>query len=105
MLKSVTTDSQQWTVKVRAVRFSEYATEDNPPKVFRLDMVLLDEKVRGTRVFYTFLSHGCTVQLFDSLLTVSLPTANNVSRVPCDMRRLQLTNDGMITTTGNQLMC
>jgi hypothetical protein len=34
MLKSVTSDSQQWTIKVRAVRFSEYATEDNPPRVF-----------------------------------------------------------------------
>jgi hypothetical protein len=82
MLKSVSTDSQQWTVKVRAVRFSEYSTEDNPPKVFRLDMVLLDEEVRGTRVFYNFFSHVCIVQLFDSLLTVNLPTANNVSRVP-----------------------
>jgi hypothetical protein len=45
MLKSVTFDSQQWTIKVRAVRFSEYVSEDNPPKVFRLDMVCPPPKV------------------------------------------------------------
>jgi hypothetical protein len=54
MLKSVTSDPQQWTIKVRAVRFSEYVSEDNLPKAFRLDMVLLDEEVRVTYCFYPY---------------------------------------------------
>ena len=44
-LEAVTPDSQHWTVKVRVVRFNEYTSEDTPPRVLRMDMVLLDEEV------------------------------------------------------------
>ena len=44
-LASVTVDSQHWTVKVRVTRFSNYIGPDNPDKILRLDLILLDEEV------------------------------------------------------------
>jgi hypothetical protein len=70
MLKSVTSDSQQWTIKIRAVRFSEYSTEDNPPRVFRLDMILLDEEVSNTYFFCACFSDVLTALLLPPLLSV-----------------------------------
>ncbi|KAL6897248.1 hypothetical protein ACP4OV_006944 [Aristida adscensionis] len=57
-LKDVTADSQHWTIKARAVRFSEHRNTDNPPKVIKLDFILIDEQ--GTtmegQIFQTWLS-------------------------------------------------
>ncbi|KAL6605862.1 hypothetical protein ACP70R_041515 [Stipagrostis hirtigluma subsp. patula] len=43
-LKDVNPDSQRWRVKVRVVRFTEFLTKDQPPKVQRIDFIMLDEK-------------------------------------------------------------
>ncbi|KAL6902302.1 hypothetical protein ACP4OV_005178 [Aristida adscensionis] len=43
-LKDVTPESQKWTVKVRLVRFSEFRRKEQPDKLSRLDLVLLDEE-------------------------------------------------------------
>ena len=45
LLKDVTSESQYWTVRTRVVRFSEYLSNDDPPKILRLDLILLDEEV------------------------------------------------------------
>ena len=45
LLKDVTSESQYWTVRTRMVRFSEYLSNDDPPKILRLDLILLDEEV------------------------------------------------------------
>jgi len=44
-LASITADSQHWTVKVHVTRFSNYIGPDNPDKILRLDLILLDEEV------------------------------------------------------------
>ncbi|KAL6614561.1 hypothetical protein ACP70R_036831 [Stipagrostis hirtigluma subsp. patula] len=43
-LKDVNPDSQRWRVKVRVVRFSQFLTKDQPPRVQRIDFIMLDEK-------------------------------------------------------------
>jgi hypothetical protein len=53
----VTSDVHQWTVKVGIVRFSEYATQDIPPKILRLDMVLIDEEVKR------YMLHVCSTNV------------------------------------------
>ena len=45
LLKDVTSESQHWTVRARVVRFAEYLSNDNPPKILRLDLILVDEEV------------------------------------------------------------
>lgn len=45
LLKHVDAGSQQWTVHTRVVRFSKYISPDDPSKIRRLDLVLLDEEV------------------------------------------------------------
>lgn len=45
LLKYVDAGSQQWTVRARVVRFSKYISPDEPGKIRRLDLVLLDEEV------------------------------------------------------------
>jgi len=44
-LKYVNETSQQWTVRARVVRFCRYLSPDDPTKIRRLDLVLLDEEV------------------------------------------------------------
>jgi len=44
LLKDVTSESQHWTVRTRVVRFSKYVSNDDPPKILRLDLILLDEE-------------------------------------------------------------
>lgn len=44
-LKDVNASSQQWTVQARLVRFCKYLSPDEPNKIRRLDLVLLDEEV------------------------------------------------------------
>ncbi|KAL6626309.1 hypothetical protein ACP70R_030035 [Stipagrostis hirtigluma subsp. patula] len=43
LLKDVTSDSQRWRVKVRVVRFSEFFNSEQPPKLQRVDFIMLDE--------------------------------------------------------------
>ncbi|KAF2942426.1 hypothetical protein DAI22_03g420400 [Oryza sativa Japonica Group] len=44
LLKDVTQESHRWRVRVRATRFSEFTTANEPDKILRLDLVLLDEQ-------------------------------------------------------------
>ncbi|KAG2546392.1 hypothetical protein PVAP13_9KG030199 [Panicum virgatum] len=44
LLKDDTSESQHWTVRTRVVRFSEYVSNDDPPKILSLDLILLDEE-------------------------------------------------------------
>ncbi|XP_040381578.1 replication protein A 70 kDa DNA-binding subunit B-like isoform X5 [Oryza brachyantha] len=44
LLKDVTQESHSWRVRVQVTRFSEYNSEDQPPVLLRLDLVLLDEE-------------------------------------------------------------
>ncbi|KAL6596972.1 hypothetical protein ACP70R_047106 [Stipagrostis hirtigluma subsp. patula] len=44
LLKDVNPDSQRWRVKVRVVRFSEFHNKEQPPKLQRIDFIMLDEK-------------------------------------------------------------
>ncbi|KAG8084329.1 hypothetical protein GUJ93_ZPchr0010g8304 [Zizania palustris] len=44
LLKDITHESHSWHVRVRATRFSEYNSEDNPPVLLRLDFVIIDEE-------------------------------------------------------------
>jgi hypothetical protein len=44
-LKEITPHSHQWTVRVRAVRFSECKNKEQPPRVVRIDFILIDEQV------------------------------------------------------------
>lgn len=37
LLKDVTAESQHWTIRVRAIRFAEYLSNDEPPRILRLD--------------------------------------------------------------------
>lgn len=43
-LSDVNPQSQQWTIKARVIRFSQYLSTDQPPKVLRLDLIVVDEK-------------------------------------------------------------
>ncbi|CAD6266111.1 unnamed protein product [Miscanthus lutarioriparius] len=43
-LKEITPHSHQWTVRVRAVRFSECKNKEQPPKIVRVDFILIDEQ-------------------------------------------------------------
>ena len=45
LLKDVTSESEYWTVRTQVVRFSEYLSNNDPPKILRLDQILLDEEV------------------------------------------------------------
>uniref|UniRef100_A0A0E0LQS2 Uncharacterized protein n=1 Tax=Oryza punctata TaxID=4537 RepID=A0A0E0LQS2_ORYPU len=51
LLKDVTQESRSWRVRVRVTRFSKYNSEDNPPVLFRLDLVLLDEELNYNAIF------------------------------------------------------
>lgn len=44
LLKDVTQESHRWRVRVRATLFSEFTTANEPDKILRLDLVLLDEQ-------------------------------------------------------------
>uniref|UniRef100_A0A0E0ASG1 Replication factor A C-terminal domain-containing protein n=1 Tax=Oryza glumipatula TaxID=40148 RepID=A0A0E0ASG1_9ORYZ len=44
LLKDVTQESHRWRVRVRATRFSEFTTANEPDKILRLDLFLLDEQ-------------------------------------------------------------
>ncbi|XP_039816751.1 uncharacterized protein LOC120679272 [Panicum virgatum] len=44
LLKDVTSESQHWTVRARVVRFAEYLSNDSPPKILRLDLILVDKE-------------------------------------------------------------
>lgn len=44
-LKEITPHSHQWTVRVRAVRFSECKNKEQTPRVVRIDFILIDEQV------------------------------------------------------------
>jgi hypothetical protein len=66
-IADVTSDVHRWTVKARIVRFSEYATQDTPPKILRLDMVLIDEEVKQSTLHICSskrLSYGQLILLF-----------------------------------------
>ncbi|CAL4930979.1 unnamed protein product [Urochloa decumbens] len=43
-LKVVTSESQHWIIRTRVVRFSQYLSDDQPPIIRRLDLILLDEE-------------------------------------------------------------
>ncbi|XP_066308314.1 replication protein A 70 kDa DNA-binding subunit D-like [Miscanthus floridulus] len=43
-LKEITPHSHQWTVRVRAIRFSECKNKEQPPKIVRVDFILIDEQ-------------------------------------------------------------
>ncbi|KAL6660922.1 hypothetical protein ACP70R_000306 [Stipagrostis hirtigluma subsp. patula] len=43
-LRKVTADSQQWCVKARVVRFSEFLSTEDSTKLIRLDFVMVDEE-------------------------------------------------------------
>lgn len=45
ILKDVTQESHRWQVRVRVTRFSEFTAPNEPDKILRLDLVLLDEQV------------------------------------------------------------
>nr|XP_025877686.1 uncharacterized protein LOC9266439 isoform X10 [Oryza sativa Japonica Group] len=44
MLRDVTQESHRWQVRVRVTRFSQFTTANEPDKILRLDLVLLDEQ-------------------------------------------------------------
>jgi hypothetical protein len=44
MLRNVTQESHHWQVRVRVTRFSQFTTANEPDKILRLDLVLLDEQ-------------------------------------------------------------
>uniref|UniRef100_A0A0E0RIC3 Replication protein A 70 kDa DNA-binding subunit B/D first OB fold domain-containing protein n=1 Tax=Oryza rufipogon TaxID=4529 RepID=A0A0E0RIC3_ORYRU len=43
-LRDVTQESHRWQVRVRVTRFSQFTTANEPDKILRLDLVLLDEQ-------------------------------------------------------------
>lgn len=53
LLKDVTPESVQHTVKVRTVRFCEYLNNETPRVPMRMDLVLLDDQV-PMLLAYTF---------------------------------------------------
>jgi len=44
-LKKVCPDHSRWKVKVRAVRFYERFTNEQPPRLARFELIMLDEEV------------------------------------------------------------
>uniref|UniRef100_A0A0E0N4W5 DUF223 domain-containing protein n=1 Tax=Oryza rufipogon TaxID=4529 RepID=A0A0E0N4W5_ORYRU len=44
ILRNVTQESHHWQVRVRVTRFSQFTTANEPDKILRLDLVLLDEQ-------------------------------------------------------------
>jgi hypothetical protein len=50
MLRNVTQESHHWQVRVRVTRFSQFTTANEPDKILRLDLVLLDEQIPGRHV-------------------------------------------------------
>ncbi|GJN22419.1 hypothetical protein PR202_gb09978 [Eleusine coracana subsp. coracana] len=49
MLKTITPESHQWTVRTRVVRFCEYLSNDDPPRTLRIDLILLDEEGKAMK--------------------------------------------------------
>lgn len=64
LLKKIGIHSQQWTVRVRVIRFSDFFNSDTPPKVSRIDLVLLDEQVCLTAEFITELTSPTIIILY-----------------------------------------
>ncbi|TVU19066.1 hypothetical protein EJB05_35195 [Eragrostis curvula] len=77
LLKDLPSHTQKWRIKVRVVRFSEFLSNDQPPKVNRLHFVLLDEKANIVTEFSkipasfsdTFPLYACDIVPFATLLS------------------------------------
>lgn len=53
LLKDISPESHQWTIRTRVTRFSEYMSNEQPRRTpMRIDLLLLDETVSEHIILY-----------------------------------------------------